>query len=286
MAKLAQSTIKYLIEAEFVADGIVEKPDVIGAIFGQTEGLLGQDLDLRELQRTGRIGRIDVDLTTENGKTSGKIIVPSSLDSSETSLIAASFETIERIGPCSATVKVTSVKDVRVIKREFITDRAKDILSKLITEEIPSTSTLTEKIRESVRTAQIQEIEGLPAGPDVLSSDEIIVVEGRADVLNLLKNGIKNVIAIGGSVIPQAIIDLTKEKITTIFVDGDRGGDLILKEMIQLAEIDYIARAPQGKEVEELSKKEIFKSLREKVSFEQYKTEPKTKELKEFIPKT
>jgi DNA primase len=170
----------------------VEKPDVIGAIFGQTEGLLGQDLDLRELQRTGRVGRIDVDLHTDNGKTFGKITVPSSLDSSETSLIAASFETIERIGPCNAAVKITSIKDVRMVKREFMVNRAKDLLLKLIEEEIPSTSTLTEKIKETVRTAQIQEIEGLPSGPDVLSSDEIIVVEGRADVLNLLKNGISS----------------------------------------------------------------------------------------------
>ena len=205
MAKLAQSTIKYLIEAEFTADGIVERPDVIGAIFGQTEGLLGQDLDLRELQRTGRIGRIDVDLNTDNGKTSGKITIPSSLDSSETSLIAASFETIERIGPCNAAVKITSVKDVRMVKREFMVDRAKDLLLKLIGEEIPSTSTLTDKIKETVRTAQVQEINALPAGPDVISSDEIIVVEGRADVLALLKNGIKNVIAIGGNIIPQAL---------------------------------------------------------------------------------
>jgi DNA primase len=156
----------------------------------------------------------------------------------------------------------------------------------LIEEEIPSTSTLTEKIKETVRTAQIQEIEGLPSGPDVLSSDEIIVVEGRADVLNLLKNGIKNVIAIGGNIIPQTIIDLTKEKLTTVFVDGDRGGDLIVKEMVQLADVDYIARAPSGKEVEELSKKEIFKSLRERISIEQYKTEPKTRELREFVERS
>jgi DNA primase len=285
MAKLAQSTIKYLIEAEFATEGIVEKPDIIGAIFGQTEGLLGQDLDLRELQRTGRIGRIDVDITAEDSKTAGKILIPSSLDSSETALIAASLETIERIGPCAAEVKTMTIKDVRMIKREYMLNRAKDILQKLVVEEIPATTLLTEKIRETVRTAQIQNYNGLPAGPEIATSDEIIIVEGRADVLNLLKNGIKNVIAIGGNIIPQAIVSLTKEKLTTLFVDGDRAGDLIIKEMFQLADIDYIAKAPEGKEVEELSKKEIFKTLREKVSIEQYKVEPRPKELKEFIPK-
>lgn len=284
MGKLAQSTIKYLIEADFSAEGIVEKPDVIGAIFGQTEGLLGRDLDLRELQRTGRIGRIEIELTNQNGKTTGKIFLPSSLDASETALVAASLETIERIGPCSASVKLNSVKDVRVIKRQFVLERAKKILEKLINEEIPPTSVLTESIKESVKVAQIREYYGLPAGPDIENSEELIIVEGRADVLNLLKNGVKNVIAINGIKVPEKIIELTKEKITTLFVDGDRGGDLIIKEMLEVAEVDYIARAPDGKEVEELSKKEIFKALRSKIPIENYKLETKTKELKEFIP--
>jgi DNA primase len=275
MAKLAQSTTKYLIEADFTANGVVEKPDVIGAIFGQTEGLLGQDLDLRELQRTGRIGRIEVTLKTEKGKTKGKILIPSSLDGSETALIAAAIETIERIGPCESSIKLASVKDIRAVKREYVVKRAKKILSKLLEEEIPRTAELTEKVKESVRAAEITEYKGLPCGTEVLSSDEIIIVEGRADVITLLKNGIKNVIAMGGTKIPPAIIDLCKEKTTTVFLDGDRGGDLILKEIAQLTSIDYVARAPEGKEVEELSKKEIFKALRSKIPAEQYTSESK-----------
>jgi len=246
MAKLAQSTIKYLIEADFTANGVVEKPDVIGAIFGQTEGLLGQDLDLRELQRSGRIGRIEVTLKTGKGKTKGKITIPSSLDGSETALVAAAIETIERIGPCDSYIKLVAVKDIRAVKRDYVVNRAKKILSKLLDEELPSTIELTETIKESVRASEITEFEGLPCGADVLNSDSIILVEGRADVLNLLKNGIKNVIAIGGTKISRPIVDLTKEKTTTIFLDGDRGGDLILKEMLQLTNIDFVARAPEG----------------------------------------
>lgn len=282
--KLAQSTTKYLIEVEFSSDATVEKPDVIGAIFGQTEGLLGQDLDLRELQRTGRIGRIDVELDTAEGKTAGKFYVPSSLDSSETALIAAAFETIERIGPSNAKVKVSVVKDVRAMKRDFMIDRAKDILQNLIGVEQPSATEITEQIKEDVRVAQILDYMGLPAGPDVATSDEAIFVEGRADVLNLLKNGINNAIAIGGTTIPEAAVNLSKEKIITLFVDGDRGGDLIIKEALQLCDIDYVVRAPVEKEVEELSKKEIFKALREKTDAQLLKEETKkTKELKEFI---
>jgi len=273
-----------LIEVEFATDAVVEKPDVIGAIFGQTEGLLGQDLDLRELQRTGRIGRIDVELENSEGKTLGKFYVPSSLDSSETALIAAAFETIERIGPSNAKVKVSVVKDVRAMKRDFMIDRAKDILQNLIGGEQPSATAITEQIKEDVRAAQILEYMGLPAGPDVVTSDEIILVEGRADVLNLLKNGVNNAIAIGGTTIPNVVVDISKEKIVTLFVDGDRGGDLIIKEVLQLCDVDYVARAPADKEVEELTKKEIFKALREKVDAQLLKSElKKTKGLKEFI---
>jgi DNA primase len=64
MGKLAQATSKYTIYARFDADGTVEKPDVIGAVFGQSEGLLGPDMELRELQKTGRVGRIDVEMRT------------------------------------------------------------------------------------------------------------------------------------------------------------------------------------------------------------------------------
>lgn len=284
MVKLAQSTIKYLVEAEFETDGIVEKPDIIGAIFGQTEGLLGTDLELRELQRTGRIGRIDVEVHSSEGKSSGKISIPSSLDSSETALIAAALETIERIGPCNSVVKLTSLRDVRSMKRDYVLDRAKEIMQWLTDEGSSTSSNMAETIKEQSRMAQLQEHEGLPAGPEVLTSDEIIIVEGRADVLNLLRNGVKNAIAMDGNKIPDAIVKLSKEKITTLFVDGDRGGELIIKEFMQLGELDYIVQAPEGKEVEDLTKKEIFKTLREKQATEEYRSQPRAKDLKEFIP--
>ncbi len=268
MGKLAQTSVKYLITAEFNADGTVEKPDVIGALFGQSEGLLGHELDLRELQRTGRIGRIDVDVTTVKGKSKGKITIPSSLDSTETALIAATIETIERVGPCDAKLYCKSIEDIRAVKRKQIIDRSKILLRELM-KDVPEISTLAEELMESVRSADITNYKGCPAGPDVESGDAIIVCEGRADVLVLLKHGIKNAIAIGGTGVPPVVGQLTKSKETTAFLDGDRGGDLIFKELMQVGEIDFMARAPFGKEVEELTKKEIFKALREKVPAEQ-----------------
>ncbi|XRP96723.1 DNA primase DnaG [Methanocaldococcus sp. 16A] len=261
-------TTKYIIYAELIADGYVEKHDVIGAIFGQTEGLLGDELDLRELQKTGRVGRIDVELTNINGKSIAKITVPSSLDRIETSILAATLETIDRVGPCVATVKVIDIEDVRKKKREYIVERAKEILKQLMSNI--DVNTIVEEVKESVRMGEIIEYgpEKLPAGPAVDSSDDIIIVEGRADVLNLLRCGIKNVIAVEGTSVPKTIIELSKKKIVTVFTDGDRGGELILKELLQVCDVDFIARAPQGKEVEELSKKEIMKCLRSKIPAE------------------
>ncbi len=265
MAKLSQSFAKYLINAELTAKGIVEKPDIVGAIFGQTEGLLGSDLDLRELQRTGRIGRIEVNVKSENGTTHATIVIPSSLDASETCLIAASLEAIEKVGPCDSEIKVTSVEDVRSQKRKFVIDRAKELMKSLMEDIIPNSQAITEQIRQAVRTAEISQYKGLSCGPDLLKSEDIIIVEGRADVVNLLKYGIKNTIAIEGSKIPDVIVELSKEKTTTAFLDGDRGGELDLKKLLDIAEIDYVARGPKGKEVEELTKKEVFKALRDKI---------------------
>ena len=260
------STTKYVVLAKFDVEGVVEKPDVIGAIFGQTEGLFGPDLDLRELQKSGRIGRIEIQLESRQDKTTGTIMIPSSLDKVSTSIIAAAVESVDRIGPCAAKVTLEKVEDVREEKRKVILDKAKEILRKWVIEVSPSTDEMVKEVSGAIRSAEIIEFgaDRLPAGPDVQHSSSVIVVEGRADVLNLLRCGIKNAVAIEGTKIPQTIIDLCKNKEVTAFLDGDRGGDLILKELDQVAELDYITKAPPGKEVEELTPKEIMKALRDR----------------------
>jgi DNA primase len=281
MAKLAQNFAKYLIHARLHTKGIVERPDVIGAIFGQTEGLLGTELDLRELQHTGRIGRIEVSVKSNKGKSFSDIIIPSSLDASETALIASSLETIDKVGPCDAKIEIVKVEDVRSQKRRYAIERAKEILRAMMESGLPESQRISESIKEAVRSWEISSYQGLSCGPDIHDSDEIIIVEGRADVINLLKNGIKNVIAIEGSKIPQPIVDLTKEKVITAFLDGDRGGDLDLKKLVAVADIDFVARAENGKEVEELTKKQIFKALREKVPIDQIVEKKITEEIVE-----
>ena len=282
MGKISPVSAKYIIHATIEIDGVVEKPDVIGAVFGQTEGLLGSDLELRELQRSGRIGRIEVNIETKSGKTRGTIIIPSSLDKAETSIIGAALEIIQRIGPCNAKVKVTNIEDVRITKREFVIERAKELLKQMLDKVFPDSQEITEEVAHSVRMMEIQEYgkERLPAGPLVDDSDDIIVVEGRADVLNLLKHGIKNTIAINGTSVPHTIAELSKKKTITAFLDGDRGGDIILQELLQVADIDFVARAPVGKEVEEITKKEIHMALRAKITAEQARLELESKKIR------
>jgi len=279
LGKISLVSAKYIIHATIDIDGVVDRPDVIGAIFGQTEGLLGADLELRELQKSGRIGRIEVNTDTVSGKTNGSIDIPSSLDKAETSIIAAALEIIQRIGPCNAKIITKNIEDVRVSKRTFVISRAKELLKDLISTSIPDSQELSDEVAYSVRVMEIQEYgkDRLPAGPAIDESDEIIIVEGRADVLNLLKHGIKNSIAMNGTSVPETIIELCKKKVVTAFVDGDRGGNLIIKELTSLTDVDFVTKAPDGKEVEEITMKEIHKALRSRVSGEQAKQELATK---------
>ena len=266
------TTTKYLIHAQITANGIVEKPDVVGAVFGQTEGLLSNDLDLRELQRTGRIGRIQVNIQSNSGRAKGEIVIPSSLDRVETAILAASLETINRVGPCEAEIHTTKVEDVRAVKREQVVNRAKEIYKNMVESVGPTSMRMIEEVREAMRVHEISEYgdDRLPAGPSIHTSDAIIVVEGRSDVLNLLKYGIKNTVAVEGVSVPHSIGELSKKRTTTAFVDGDRGGELILKELLQIGDVDYITRAPKGKEVEDLEKDEALIALRNKVPTAQF----------------
>jgi DNA primase len=278
-------TVKYVIRASFEIEGVVEKPDVIGAVFGQTEGLFGPELDLRELQKSGRIGRIEINLKSEKDKTTGSIVIPTSLDRVSTAIIAASLESINRVGPCSATVTAEKVEDIRDARRKAIIERAKEILQAWTIEAMPGTEEIFREVSEILRVARVEKYgpEELTAGPDIENAKEIIIVEGRADVINLLRNGIQNVIAVEGAKIPETIMRLSREKETTALLDGDRGGDLILKELMQVANVKYIARAPRRKEVEDLTPKEIEKALQKRVPLKRHK--PKKERRKVLVPK-
>ncbi|MBE0525959.1 MAG: DNA primase [Candidatus Thorarchaeota archaeon] len=267
-----QSTAKYVIRARIEIDGVVDKPDVVGAVFGQTEGLLGEDLDLRELQRTGRIGRIQIAIRTKGGNSTGEVVIPVSLNKTATAILAAALETVDRVGPCTAKVILEKLEDIRGAKRRKVVSRAISILKGWEEDIAPGTEEITTAVTKG-RKVTIAKYgpDNLPAGPEMVESKDIIIVEGRADVINLMKCGITNTVAVEGTHIPKSIVELTKKrgKKVTAFLDGDRGGDLILRELMQVATVHYIARAPKGKEVEDLTLREVTTALQSQVPAEQ-----------------
>jgi len=271
---------KYVIKANFTIEGVVEKHDVIGAIFGQTEGLFPKELELRELQKSGKIGRIDINLKSSKDSTRGTIIAPSSLDRAETALIAAAMETVDRVGPCESKINVENITDVRVEKRQKIVERAKELMRDWVVKDGQEIEKLLDEVQKEDKKIKAVHYgrERLTATPDISKSDEIIIVEGRADVNNLIKSGVTGVIAMEGVKVPKTIRNLTSRKEVTAFLDGDRGGDLILQELMQVAPPTYVARAPRGKEVEELSPEEIDKALDAKRPLEDAKAKPEPEE--------
>jgi len=280
-------TVKYVIRAKFEIEGVVEKPDVIGAVFGQTEGLFGSELDLRELQKSGRLGRIEIELQSKQDKTTGTISIPTSLDRVSTAIIAASIESINRVGPCEAKVTLEKLEDIRDSRRRVIIDRAKNILHEWNIESMPSTEEVFREVSETLKAHKVEKYgpDELSAGPNLDSARQIIIVEGRADVINLLRCGIENVVALEGAKVPETIIKLTKQKEATALLDGDRGGDLILKELLQVTDVKYIARAPPGKEVEECTSREIFAALQNKAPVEEVRAKKKPERRKILVPK-
>lgn len=269
MAKVSPVSIKYMIHASINAEGTLEKPDVIGALFGQTEGLLGAELEMRELQKEGKIGRIEVELEKREKRTTGMIKIPTALDQSETTLIAAAIETIERVGPCDAQIEIERIQDVRQGKRDYILDRAKRLMMEI--KGSTDSREISNEIKDSTKTSGVKEYgkSKLAYGGD-LESKELIVVEGRADVVNLVRAGIANVIGMNGTKLPDEIKELSQGKIVTLYIDGDRGGKLIAKNVCDNANITYIATAPDGKEVEELATKEVLMNLRKKITVEEF----------------
>lgn len=256
--------VKYLVRLRFEVDGVVERADVIGAIFGQTEGLFGPEMNLNELQKSWKVGRIEINLESKNDKTRGEVIVPMSTDVGTAALIAAAVESVDKVGPCSARFTMEAIEDVRAAKRKQIVDRAKLIVREWSSKTSSEGENLLKDVTESTKRAKVINygLENLPAGPGVYSSELVYLVEGRADVVLFLRAGIENVVALEGTSIPDSIIELGKKKRLIAVLDGDRGGDLIEKELAQVVRVEKVIRAPTGKEVEDLTPIDVINMLK------------------------
>ncbi|PWU79580.1 MAG: DNA primase [Candidatus Nitrosopolaris wilkensis] len=261
--------VKYHVKLKFEVDGLVEKADIIGAIFGQTEGLLGPEMNLNELQKVSKVGRIEVNVDTRSNMAKGDAVIPMSTDISTAALIAAAIESIDKVGPFQAKFGLSGIDDIRAIKKKVIVDRAKKIVQEWATKTISEGEEMLKDVYDASKPGKLTAFgkAQLACGTGVFDSDWIILVEGRADVINLLRAGFDNAIAIEGAKIDETIIKLTDGKKVIAFLDGDRAGDLILKELHGVVNIDKVLRAPTGREVEECTPLEIAEILKEGMLF-------------------
>lgn len=257
--------VKYHVKLKFEVDGIVEKADIIGAIFGQTEGLLGPEMNLNELQKVSKVGRIEVNVDTKSNTTKGDALLPMSTDISTAALISAAIESIDKVGPFQGKFLLVGIDDIRAIKKKVIVDRAKKIIQEWATKTISEGEEMLRDVYDASKPGKLTTFgkAQLACGTGVFESPYIILVEGRADVINLLRAGFDNSIAIEGAKIDETITNLTSGKKVIAFLDGDRAADLILKELQGLVKIDKVFRAPTGKEVEECTPLEISEILKD-----------------------
>ncbi len=259
--------VKYHVKLKFEVDGLVEKADIIGAIFGQTEGLLGPEMNLNELQKVSKVGRIEVNVDVKSNMAKGDALIPMSTDISTAALIAAAIESIDKVGPFQAKFVLVGIDDIRAIKKKVIVDRAKRIVQEWATKTISEGEEMLKDVYDASKPGKLTTFgkAQLACGTGVFDAEWIILVEGRADVINLLRAGFDNAIAIEGAKIDETVTKLTEGKKVIAFLDGDRAGDLILKELHGLVKIDKVLRAPIGREVEECTPVEITEILKEAI---------------------
>ena len=262
--------VKYHVKLSYEVDGLVERADIIGAIFGQTEGLLGPEMNLNELQRVSKVGRIEVDSKSTANTTNGGAVIPMSTDIDTCALIAAGIESIDKVGPFDCKFKLESIDDVRAAKKDDIVKRAKEIKQRWATKTVSEGENMLKDVHQGdAGKLTTYGDSKLTCSSGVFDSPWIILVEGRADVINLLRAGYDNVIAIEGAKIDESIKELCKNKENVVaFLDGDRAGGFILKELTSVVNLDYELQADNGVEVEELTPQrldEILKPVKEEI---------------------
>ena len=271
--------VKYHVKLSFDVDGLVERADIIGAIFGQTEGLLGPEMNLNELQRVSKVGRIEVTTTSTENTTNGNVLLPMSTDVDTCALISAAIESIDKVGPFDCSFKLDAIDDVRASKKEDIVRRAKEIKQKWSTKSVSEGDTMLKDVHESIAgKVTTYGPNKLPCSTGVFDSPWIILVEGRADILNLLRAGFDNALAMNGATIDESIKEICKSKKKIVaFLDGDRAGGFILKELKSVVNVDIELRADSGVEGEELTPQRVADILNDaKIEMQKLGTSPAT----------
>ena len=282
-AKEVQNTIK--IEIQVL--GRVNQSDIIGAVFGQTEDVLGDALELRKLQKQNLIGRIEVDTEYTSDGTRGIITIPSHMDRTNTVIIAAALETIKKIGPCKAKARILKIENIKEIKIKKIIEHAKKVLEKFMNISIDSQE-LIDKVSSEVRMSQHIEYgdEKLVTGPNIDKFDDLIFVETLADLKNMLKYGIKNVVAFDDMSKKDTLKELADKHEIMVFVN--KGKEFLVKKLLEFADVDSYTKPEMNKRIHDLESKEIYKAIRSAISTEQigsHKTSSRPESSHSVFPK-
>lgn len=112
-------------------EGVVEKQDVVGVLYHETDSL-GSDFSLEELKNREKVnGPIIRGLEFKEGMTKGRVGARCDLDLKRAAELAAALETINKIGPCEADVSVSKIALTSYGKRKMIRERATEVLEGL-----------------------------------------------------------------------------------------------------------------------------------------------------------
>jgi len=240
---------KYVIEAGFNINKKFTKSEILSIILTETEGLI--DKNLNDLIKERKVGEIYVEI--DKSGVSGIIKIPTNLTQVETSLIAASLETINQIN-----INVKSIVDLREEKKNYISERARKFLDSFKSTNKEDLLNKFERANSFQKFRHTKRYSNLIGN---LDKDEVIIVKKKEDFRNLVSKGFDNVIELGPKIyVPFKIYLKLRSKILIVLVNfNDRK---YLNKLRKILDIDYFSFSK--KDVLLLSRKEIKQLIEEK----------------------
>lgn len=277
--KIIEKKVKFVNNCNFkiifdftVKGGEVKNHDLIGVLFKKSRENY-ENLSLDRLMLIQKLGHIKVNLDKykkDKNYQKGNVSIPVNLDKIDASLLAASISLINKIGPYNVSFNVKTIEDNTVATKLKIFKLAKEIhINKFDTYDHDVIGDLRkELIRNSSKSELVQIVPGSWIGRDFKKSEEIYLVEGRADIIRLSSMGIRNTISCNGVNISKEFITSIKNKNKTLLLDGDRGGSMILKKLADMTKVEYVVFIPVNTSVETVNKKDLITAINNKKIFD------------------
>jgi DNA primase len=260
---------------KFQIAGIVNRNDILGTLYKKTN-TLGSEYGLSSLNQRKKLGLISINLfnDTKSNETTGQIKVPMKADEKTACLICAIIQTIDKVGSYKAIFRFRDFQQESTNLVVKIVKRAKNIYQTKLLKYKQGISEIIQSLFSNLMKIQIKEIHpGIWIGPKYIESQEIYLLEGRADIVNLSKSGIYNTISVNGLDTPKQIQNYILNKTLTCMFDKDRGGETILYNLSSKYKIDFYIDLPDNSKVQELAKSQVlnFANKRKIFDYEKYK---------------